>query len=129
MTMESDFLSIGCKAMAESARAEACEFSKDEIGVVKLNIRRAFLMLGKSLGVFSSDRTFHPVAIPAHSVSLPDWAIRSIEASEKARGGHPMFDHHVVLSFLERPEFPNSLVSGIVILGERDGEFHFVDSD
>ena len=129
MEMEADFLSVGCGVMAAAARAEAREFSKDEFGAVKLNIRRAFLILGRRLNAFSLGEILHPVAVPAHSVSLPEWARKSIEISDKAMGGHPMFDHHVVLSFSGRPSFPESLESGIVVLGERDGQFHFVDSD
>jgi hypothetical protein len=43
--------------------------------------------------------------------------------------GHPLFDHHVVLAFVEDRDPPVSLYEGIVILGERDGLFHFLDSD
>jgi hypothetical protein len=127
--MESDFRSVGCSSMAAAAALIASEFSIGDLGLRSLSIRRAFLILGRGLGAWDSGRRLFPVAVPACSVSLPGWASASIEASESAMMGHPLFDHHVVLSFSETPDPPISLSEDIVILGERDGRFHFLDSD
>lgn len=127
--MESLFVSAGCLSMAESARATATEYARDESGLAALSIRRAILILGRRLGIWSSDRILHPVAIPTCLTRLPEWALRSIESSEVGLSGHSIFDHHVAVCFLDRASVPNSLDEGIVILGERDGVFHFVCSD
>jgi len=127
--MESDFRSVGCFSMADAAAFASSEFSKDALGLRPLSMRRAFLILGRKLGVWDSGRPWFPIAVPACSVSLPEWAKYAIEASESAMAGHPLFDHHIVLAFAESQETPASLSEGIVVLGERDGRFHFLDSD
>lgn len=128
-SMESSFLSAGCLAMAGAARAAAAEHVRDDLGLARLSMRRATLILGKRLGVWRSSRSVHPVAIPACLVRLPDWASAAISSSEVGLSGHPLFDHHVVVSFLERPSIPESLDRDMVVLGERDGVFHFLCSD
>lgn len=128
-SMESSFRSAGCLAMAAAARESAAEYVRDELGLARLSMRRAALILGKRLGIWSSSRTLHPVAVPSHMVRLPPSASESIRHSETGLSGHPLFDHHVVISFSEMASVPESLEGGFVVLGERDGVFHFLHSD
>lgn len=127
--MESSFRSAGCIAMAEAARLNAVEHERDELGLARLSIKRATLILGKRIKAWSSDRELHPVAVPPHMIRLPDWASDAIRSSEVGLSGHPLFDHHVAVCFLESPSIPESLQKDIVVLGERDGVFHFLCSD
>jgi hypothetical protein len=128
-SMERDFRAVGCESMAAAAALVSSEFSEVPLGLRPLSIRRAFLILGKRLGLWGSGRAPFPVVVPACSVSLPEWAGASMEASDSAMMGHPIFDHHVVLAFAEASDPPASLAEGIVVLGERDGVFHFLFSD
>ncbi len=128
-SMESDFRSAGCSLMAERAVLMASEFSEGEFGLRPLSMRRAFLVLGRKAGLWGSARRLFPVAVPAVSLPLPGWAEDVVRASESSMSGFPMFDHHIVLFFSETPEPQFLPPSGLVILGERDGRFHFLESD
>lgn len=126
--ISSDFSSIGCSSLAEVARSIGEEGSLSEIGYPILSINRAASIL---CGRVKSKSSFgSKIAIrPFQSRPTPDWAFSLVDVSERAMGGFPVFDHHIVVGLESEKSDSERTERDFVVIGERDGECYFICSD
>jgi hypothetical protein len=128
MAIAARFESIGCHSLANAAKVVSSELRPDGTGFNKMTIRRAALILCKSLGISSESQRGLFVG-PALASNLPSSARESVMRSERSLAGFPVFDHHVVVFLSDEGSPLRPADRDFVILGERDGECYFLCSD
>lgn len=120
------FSSIGCSRMADAAKDLSLEGFACRTRLSRFPLIRAVAALSEK-GALKHGGSFWlgPVA----SVALSDSAEMAIRACESELDGFPIFDHYFLVAPASEEKPPRRMDEGFFVLGERDGECHFVFSD
>jgi hypothetical protein len=128
MLMSSRFSSIGCLSLASAAKFIGEKGSIGDVGYSTLSISMAATILFKrAKGKKALDSKI--VACNFKSRPMPQWTHCFVEDSERAMEGFPVFDHHILVCLENDKEDRGLEPCDFVVLGERDGECHFVCSN
>lgn len=118
--------SIGCHRMANAAKDLSLFDPINRTRLSRFPLARAVASLCERGASRLSGRFW---VGPAFGVSLPKAAEDSIYSCEAEMGGFPIFDHYFLVVSALGDSPPDSVSKDFFVLGERDGQCHFVFSD